>query len=89
MSPDTEKEIAFDWRAFTPDDSPKTPIDLLADPRARDLSTPKLKEGDLAYDFTLPLHDFSDGVEKATGDAFHLLHAAQDRPVALIFGSYT
>ena len=79
----------FDWRAFTPEDSPKTPMDVMADPMHRDLATPKLGPGDPAFDFELPLYDFSDGTEKATGDRFNLRSAADERPVALIFGSYT
>ena len=27
-----QKESGIDWRAFTPEDSPKTPMDLRADP---------------------------------------------------------
>jgi hypothetical protein len=67
MASEPKSEIAFDWRAITPDDSPKTPVDLVADPRSRDLSTPKLKEGDAAYDFELPVYDFSDGIRKDDG----------------------
>ena len=89
MTSEPEGGVAFNWRAFTPEDSPKTPVDLFADPHIRDLSTPKLKEGDFASNFKLPIHDFSDGMERTTGNAFHLLNAARDRPVALIFGSYT
>lgn len=88
----TEKpgdKIAFDWRSFTPEDSPKTPVDLLRDPQARDLSTPKLSEGDEAFGFSLPVFDFTDGVERATGESFDLPAIARERPVALIFGSYT
>ena len=79
----------FNWRAITPADSPLTPLDLAADKRARDLSTPKLREGDLAFNFDLPLYDFADGAEKATGERFHLAPITQQKPVALIFGSYT
>ena len=77
------------WRAFTPDDSPKTPEDILNDPAVRDLATAKLAVGDAAYDFDLPILDFSDGTERVTGERFHLLGRAESRPVALIFGSYT
>ncbi len=79
----------FDWRAFTPDDSPLTPMDLLADERHKKLATADIKEGDAAYDFTSPVYDFSDGTERTTGIEFNLLKVAQDKPVALIFGSYT
>ncbi len=79
----------FDWRAFTPEDSPKTPMDILADPRHQELSTPSLSVGDAAFGFRRPLYDFSSGTELATGAEFDLLEAAREKPVALIFGSYT
>lgn len=77
------------WRAFTPDDSPKTPMDVMADPVHQDLSTPKVAVGDEAPDFDLDVFDFSDGTEVATGERFHLQSVAANQPVALIFGSYT
>ena len=80
---------SFDWKAITPDDSPKTPMEVLADPRTRALATPDLAVGDPAYDFELPLYDFGDGTARATGESFQLRAAARERPVALIFGSYT
>lgn len=89
MTNESDGQARFDWRAFTPEDSPKTPVDLAADTRARDLATPKIKERDAATDFDLPLYDFSDGTERATGERFHLHAAAREQPVALIFGSYT
>jgi hypothetical protein len=79
----------FDWRAFTPDDSPRTPLDLAASTQHVDLSTAKLAPGDPAFDFERPLFDFSSGVRRDTGRSFRLLAAAAERPVALIFGSYT
>ena len=79
----------FDWKALTPDDSPKGLPDVMADPLHQDLSTAKLDQGDLAHDFELPLCDFSDGTERETGRTFHLRKAAAEKPVALIFGSYT
>jgi hypothetical protein len=78
-----------DWKAFTPDDSPMSPTDLFADPVHQDLARAKLGEGDLAFDFELPVYDFSDGTRRETGKTLHLLEAARERPVALIFGSYT
>jgi hypothetical protein len=85
----SDEKPSFDWRAFTPEDSPRTPMDVLADPVHQDLSTPALAPGDPAYDFDLPLYDFSDGTERATGQRFHLREVADERPVALVFGSYT
>lgn len=79
----------FDWRAITPDDSPKTLPDVMNDPVHRDLATAKLAPGDPARDFALPIRDFRDGVERGTAQRFHLLERAANRPVALIFGSYT
>jgi len=77
------------WRNFTPEDSPKTPMDVVDDPVLKDLATAKLGPGDVAFDFDLPIYDFSDGGERATGARFHLQDVAADQPVALIFGSYT
>jgi len=79
----------FDWRSFTPEDSPKTPMDVMADPKATDLRTPDLVEGDDAYDFKSFIYDYSDGTEKSTGKMFHLSSVAREKPVALVFGSYT
>ncbi len=79
----------FDWKAITTDDSPKGLPDVMADPVHQDLSKAKLEVGDPAYDFELPVGDFSDGVKRDTGEIFHLSKAAAKRPVALIFGSYT
>jgi hypothetical protein len=79
----------FDWKALTPEDSPKGLPEVLADPLHQDLSTAKLDEGDVAHDFELPVSDFSDGTERVTGESFRLSQAAAERPVALIFGSYT
>ncbi len=89
MTDDAQGEVKFDWRSFTPDDSPKTPVDLRRDPNIRDLSTPNLGVGDPAYDFKLPVFDFTSGIQRATAETFHLFEVARDRPVALIFGSYT
>ena len=79
----------FDWRAFTPEDSPKTPMDVMADPVHQNLQAPEVEQGGPAFDFERPLHDFADGVGRETGQSFRLSQAAAERPVALIFGSYT
>lgn len=79
----------FDWRCITAEDSPMTPADMIADPRHRDLATAELSVGDPAFDFELPVFDFSEGTERATGETFHLRAVARERPVALVFGSYT
>ena len=77
----------FDWRVITPEDSPKGLPDVIAE--QAHLATPDVVPGDPAYDFELPVFDFSDGSERATGETFHLAAASSKRPVALIFGSYT
>jgi hypothetical protein len=64
-------------------------MDVESDPASRDLATAKLSEGDPAFDIELPVFDFSDGSERVTDETFHLSEIARDRPVALIFGSYT
>lgn len=81
--------LKFDWRAITPDDSPKGLPDVAADPTHRDLATAKLEVGDIAHDFLLPVLDASRGTERETDELFHLQGRAAKRPVALIFGSYT
>ena len=79
----------FDWKSITPSDSPRTPIDIMADPKLRRLGKPELKPGDQAFGFRRPLYNFSDGHQVATGDTFDLLERATEKPIALIFGSYT
>ena len=84
-----EKKGGFDWQAFTPQDSPKTPMDLRADPIHQALSTAQVRAGGPAHDFSSPIYDFSNGHKVITGRGFNLLEAAKEKPVALIFGSYT
>ena len=79
----------FDWRSITPDDSPMGLPAMMADPVHQDLATAKLTPGDPAFDFDLPIYDFSDGTRVETGHSFQLHSAAANRPVALVFGSYT
>jgi hypothetical protein len=79
----------IDWRAFTPEDSPKGLPDVYADTALTDLRTPKVAAGDAAFDIELPVYDFSTGVRRTTGSAMRLSDVAAGRPVALIFGSYT
>ena len=89
MSEGLKLPASFDWKAFTPEDSPITPPELMADPAVQDLATAKLSVGDPAFDFALPVYDFSSGVRVETGRSFALGEAAAEQPVALIFGSYT
>ena len=85
----SEKDIGFDWRSITPEDSPQTPMDVMADARHQALATASLKQGDRAFDFTRTLHDFTSSQERSTNVEFNLLDSAREKPVALIFGSYT
>jgi hypothetical protein len=66
----------------TPPDSPLTMQEALASERYRDLSTPRVAEGDPAYAFELARADRPD--ERVRIDDFF-----GTRPVALVFGSYT
>jgi hypothetical protein len=68
-------------RSNAPKDSPLTLQDVAASPDYRDLMTPKVAEGDRAPDFELPCID-GDGT-------LRLGSLLAERPVALIFGSYT
>lgn len=79
----------FDWKAITSEDSPKGLPEVLGDPVHQRLSTADLRVGDPAFDFDLPVLDCSTGVERETGERFHLQEVAAHRPVALVFGSYT
>jgi hypothetical protein len=72
----------IDPATFTPDDSPLTVTDVMTSPLYQDLSTPKLSDGDVAVDFALPRLD-------AAGEGVRLSDFVGQRPVALIFGSYT
>jgi hypothetical protein len=68
-------------RTNAPKDSPLTLQDVMARPDYRDLMSPKVAEGDLAPDFELP---------RLEGDSTVCLASlVAERPVALIFGSYT
>jgi hypothetical protein len=68
-------------RGNAPNDSPLTLQDVIARDDYRELMTPKVAEGELAPDFELPRLD---------GDATARLSSLlAERPVALIFGSYT
>lgn len=68
-------------RGMAPKDSPLTVQDVMTREDYRDLMTPKVAEGDLAPDFELPRVD-GDGT-------IRLASLLAERPVALIFGSYT
>ena len=80
---------SFDWKKFTPDDSPMSAPEAIADEHHKKLSTADVKMGDMAYNFSRPIYDFSEGLEALTGKHFDLLTVAKEKPVALLFGSYT
>ena len=65
----------------TPADSPLRLGDVMSSALYRGLRTPSLAPGDPAFDFDLPLLDGSGRIR--LGDF------AGERPVALVFGSYT
>ena len=65
----------------TPADSPLRLGDVMSSPFYRGLMTPRLAPGDPAFPFDLPLLDDSGRVR--------LADFAGERPVALVFGSYT
>ena len=79
----------FDWRAITPEDSPMTPMDMMENPRNQRLMTARLKEQEPAFFFTRPLFDYSRGTRIETGKTFDLAAVSAEKPVVLIFGSYT
>lgn len=68
--------------ALAPKDSPLTLHDVVARDDYRDLGTPKVAVGDAAPDFELPR--LGDG-----GVTVRLSSLVAERPVALVFGSYT
>lgn len=66
---------------LAPKDSPLTLKDVMSRGDYRDLMTPKVAEGDLAPEFELARLDGDGKVRLAS--------LLEERPVALIFGSYT
>ena len=68
-------------KSQAPEGSPLTLQDILASPDYRNLMTAKVAEGDVAPDFELPRPDGNGTVR--------LSSLLDDRPVALVFGSYT
>ena len=65
----------------TPADSPLTLGDVMSSPFYDNLMSPELALGDPAFPFELPLLD--------GGGRVRLADFVGERPVALIFGSYT
>jgi len=71
----------------TPADSPLTLDEVMASPVYEALRTPDLAVGEPAFDFELPLLDGE--TYERSGETVRLSSFAGDRPVALVFGSYT
>ena len=71
----------------TPPDSPLTLETAMASPLYRTLMAPELRPGDPAADFDLPLLDPE--THAPSGERVSLSSFAGERPVALVFGSYT
>ncbi len=71
----------------TPADSPLTLDDVMASPRHRALMTAAVSVGEQAPDFELPLLD--PATHAPSGATIRLSSFAGERPVALVFGSYT
>jgi hypothetical protein len=66
---------------MAPEDSPLTLQDVMARKDYRDLMTAKVATGDVAPDFELPLVEGEGTVR--------LSRLLAERPVGLVFGSYT
>jgi hypothetical protein len=71
----------------TPADSPLRLRDVMTSPVYLRLMTPELAVGDPAFPFDLPLLD-PESHEPSAGRV-RLADFAGERPVALVFGSYT
>ena len=71
----------------TPADSPLTLEQAMASPLYRNLMAPELAAGEPAFPFDLPLLDAA--THRPTGERVRLADFAGERPVALVFGSYT
>lgn len=71
----------------TPADSPLTLEDVMSSPAYLRLRTPDLEPGEPAFPFDLPLLDAA--THRPSGERVRLGDFAGERPVALVFGSYT
>ena len=89
MSDRNPDEMFQGWRDHTPEDSPKTPMDMVADPRIQRLTKSEVTAGGPAYFFSRPVYDFTTGTRADTAEIFDLRAATSERTVALMFGSYT
>ena len=71
----------------TPADSPLTLDDVMSSLHYGRLMSPELEVGDPAFPFDLPLLDSE--THEPSGRRVRLADFAGERPVALVFGSYT
>jgi hypothetical protein len=71
----------------TPADSPLTLDDVMSSPFYGNLMAPELRPGDPAVPFDLPLLDSE--THRPSEQRVRLAEFAGERPVALVFGSYT
>ena len=71
----------------TPPDSPLTLETAMASPLYRKLMDPELRPGEPAFAFELPL--LAPETHRPSGERVRLADFAGERPVVLIFGSYT
>ena len=71
----------------TPADSPLTLETAMASPLYQGLMAPELAPGQPAFPFDLPLLDPE--THRPSGERVRLADFAGERPVALLFGSYT
>ena len=71
----------------TPVDSPLRLGDVMSSPFYGNLMTPELVPGDRAFPFELALLDSE--TQLPSGERVRLADFAGERPVALVFGSYT
>ena len=71
----------------TPADSPLTLETAMASPLYRRLMAPEVRPAEPAFPFDLPRLDSE--THRPSGDRVRLEDFAGERPVALVFGSYT
>jgi hypothetical protein len=71
----------------TPADSPLTLEQVMGSPFYGNLMSPQVEPGEPAFDFELPLLDPQ--THRPSGQRVRLGDFAGERPVALVFGSYT
>ena len=71
----------------TPADSPLRLGDVMSSPFYGNLMSPELAPGDPAFPFELALLDTE--TQLPSGEWVRLAEFAGERPVALVFGSYT